>query len=132
VTGCAWGETLATVGRPAPHPLDRRRAHQRGRRRLACAPRDYDRQRLSTPWLAVAAQVAPKTTVYASWGQGVESEVAPNRARYTNRGRALPALKSRQIEAGLKHGTGGFEAAWHACSTSDRPQTSDMGACDAE
>jgi iron complex outermembrane recepter protein len=30
----------------------------------------------------------PGTLAYASWGQGVESEVAPNRARYTNAGQA--------------------------------------------
>jgi iron complex outermembrane receptor protein len=42
-------------------------------------------------------------TAYASWGQGIESVVAPGRARYTNAGQSLPALKSRQVELGLKH-----------------------------
>ena len=40
---------------------------------------------------------------YLSWGQGIESEVAPNRARYSNAGQSLPALTSRQVEAGVKH-----------------------------
>ncbi len=61
------------------------------------------RQDFSTPWLALAWQATPATLVYASAGQGIEAEVAPNRARYTNAGQALPALKSRQVELGLKH-----------------------------
>ena len=47
--------------------------------------------------------------IYASWGQGIESEVAPNRTRYSNAGRALPALKSRQLmnpPAGPRRGIG--------------------------
>lgn len=61
------------------------------------------RQSFTTPWLALSWQAAPRSTAYVSIGQGVESEVVPNRARYTNRGQALPALKSRQLEAGVKH-----------------------------
>ncbi len=61
------------------------------------------RQAFTTPWLALAWQATPALLAYASWGQGIESEVAPNRPRYNNAGQALPALKSRQIEAGLKH-----------------------------
>jgi iron complex outermembrane recepter protein len=60
-------------------------------------------QRFTTPWLALGWQLTPQVMAYTSWGQGVESEVAPNRPRYTNAGQALPALKSRQAEAGLKH-----------------------------
>lgn len=59
-------------------------------------------QHFTTPWLALTRQLQPGLTAYASWGQGIESEVAPNRARYTNAGQALPALKSRQLELGLK------------------------------
>ena len=40
--------------------------------------------------------------LYASWGQGYESDVAPNRPIYINRGQPLPALKSRQVELGVK------------------------------
>jgi iron complex outermembrane receptor protein len=60
-------------------------------------------QSFSTPWLALAWQATPALMAYLSSGQGIESEVAPNRTRYSNAGQALPALKSRQIEAGLKH-----------------------------
>jgi iron complex outermembrane receptor protein len=59
-------------------------------------------QHFTTPWLALTRQLQPGLTAYASWGQGIESEVAPKRARYTNAGQALPALKSRQLELGLK------------------------------
>jgi len=62
---------------------------------------DY-RQSFTTPWLAVSWQATPSLTAYASWGEGVESEVAPNRSRYLNAGQALPALISRQTEIGLK------------------------------
>jgi iron complex outermembrane recepter protein len=59
-------------------------------------------QSFTTPWAALAWQPRADLTAYFSAGQGVESEVAPNRPRYTNAGEALPALKSRQVELGLK------------------------------
>lgn len=59
-------------------------------------------QSFSTPWAAVSWQATPTLMAYASGGQGIESEVAPNRARYVNAGQALPALKSRQWELGFK------------------------------
>ena len=62
-------------------------------------------QGMSTPWLAISHAFSPQGLAYLNWGQGIESEVAPNRARYTNAGQALPALKSRQVEAGIKHST---------------------------
>ncbi len=86
-------------------------------------------QSLSTPWLALARSLAPATTVYASMGQGIESEVVPNRARYSNRGRALPALKSRQAEAGIKHSEDLFDLSLAAFDIR-RPQASDIGPCD--
>ncbi|MDP1901907.1 MAG: TonB-dependent siderophore receptor [Rubrivivax sp.] len=83
------------------------------------------------PWLAVAHALAPRTLVYASWGQGLESEVVPNRARYTNRGQALPALKSRQLEAGIKHEGDSFDGSI-ALFDIDRPQSADFGACSGD
>ncbi|MDT7835182.1 TonB-dependent siderophore receptor [Aquabacterium sp. OR-4] len=59
-------------------------------------------QSLSTPWLGLSRQLGTGSSAYLSWGQGMESEVVPNRARYANAGQALPALKSRQLEAGYK------------------------------
>jgi iron complex outermembrane receptor protein len=67
--------------------------------------------------------------LYASWGQGVESDVAPNRSRYTNAGEPLPALKSEQSELGLKID----EATWAASFTAfdiRRPAAVDLGRCD--
>jgi iron complex outermembrane receptor protein len=63
-------------------------------------PSAYERS-FTTPWLALSREVTPGTLVYASWGQGVESEVVPNRSFYVNRGETL-VERSRQIEAGLK------------------------------
>ena len=61
-------------------------------------------QGISTPWLALAYSPTRQGLLYASAGQGVESEVVPNRpSRYSNAGQALPALKSRQFELGYKH-----------------------------
>ena len=86
-------------------------------------------QSFTTPWLAVSYAFAPDQLVYASWGQGIESEVAPGRSRYTNHGEALPTLKSRQTEIGLKGSTDALEwgLAWFDIQ---RPQFADFGACD--
>lgn len=67
-------------------------------------------QSFTVPWLALAFEPAAGTLVYASWGQGVESEVVPNRSFYSNAGAALPALKSRQWEAGIKWTTRDHDA----------------------
>ncbi len=89
---------------------------------------DYS-QSVTTPWLALSHELAPGHIVYASWGQGIESEVAPNRARYANAGQALPALKSEQVEIGLK--ANGPTLGWNlALFQIERPQFSDLdGAC---
>jgi iron complex outermembrane receptor protein len=61
------------------------------------------RQSITTPWLAVSYKVAPTALAYASWGEGVESSAVPdNIAVYSNAGAVLPALKSKQVEAGFK------------------------------
>jgi iron complex outermembrane receptor protein len=60
-------------------------------------------QTVSTPWLGLAWSLNPATTLYASWGQGVEMESVPNRPTlFSNPGQSLPALKSEQTEIGLK------------------------------
>jgi len=89
---------------------------------------DYDRTD-TTPWLALALQLTPKTMVYGSWGRGLETDVAPNRARYRNAGESL-ALQSRQFEIGIKHGTEQVEASLTLFDI-DRGQTADLGACGA-
>jgi len=62
---------------------------------------DYT-QSFTTPWLALSYAFDKRSQAYASAGQGIESEVAPNRTRYVNAGEALPTLKSRQVELGFK------------------------------
>ncbi len=89
---------------------------------------DY-RQSFTTPWVAASYALAPETLVYASWGKGIESEVAPNLPRYTNRGQPLPALKSRQVELGLK-GTSDALSWTVAAFDIVRPAFADIGACD--
>jgi iron complex outermembrane recepter protein len=81
---------------------------------------------------------APGQIVYASWGRGVESDVAPNVPldpsatppvpRYSNAGQALPAAESQQVELGLKGG--GEHAEWSAAAFDIRqPLFGDIGAC---
>ncbi len=87
------------------------------------------RQAFNAPWAALNADLGSGYTAYASWGQGVESEAVPNRDRYSNRGELLPALKSRQVEAGLKfasHGVEGNVAAFDI----RRPVAADIGRCE--
>jgi iron complex outermembrane receptor protein len=80
------------------------RLHRESVRTNGSRPTDYS-QSVTTPWVALSHAIASDWLVYTSWGQGIESEVVPNRPRYVNRGQALPALKSQQAEVGLKTGT---------------------------
>ncbi|MBG9387122.1 TonB-dependent siderophore receptor [Caenimonas aquaedulcis] len=60
-------------------------------------------QQLTTPWIAASLKLTEAMMGYASWGQGVESQQVPNNAAiYANPGQVLPALKSRQVEVGVK------------------------------
>jgi iron complex outermembrane recepter protein len=93
-------------------------------------PTSY-RQSFVTPWLGLGWRPVTTTLVYASWGQGVETEVAPNRARYVNAGQALPAIKSRQWEAGVKLARNGLEAG-AALFDIVRPLAVDVGDCDVD
>jgi iron complex outermembrane receptor protein len=84
-------------------------------------------QSFTTPWLAGSVALGGEMLVYASWGRGVESEVAPNRPRYANLGEALPALQSRQAEIGIKGSRGDttWSVAWFDIR---RPVWADVGA----
>ena len=88
-------------------------------------------QSFTTPWLALSQAVGEGSTAYASWGEGVESEVATNRPRYTNAGQALPALKSRQFELGWKHASRSLD--WRVAGFDiERPEWRDVGSCDID
>ena len=87
-------------------------------------------QAFTTPWLGLSYDLRPGLMAYANVGQGIESEVAPNRSRYTNAGQALPALKSHQMEVGLKQRQGALTWAVAAFDI-HRPLWSDIGvACE--
>lgn len=87
-------------------------------------------QSFTTPFAALSHAWAPGQLAYLSWGRGVQSEVAPNRSRYSNAGEALPALKSRQVELGVKGNAG--EAEWNAALFEIRqPLFRDIGTCDS-
>jgi len=62
-------------------------------------------QSFTTPWVGVSYALSNQHLVYASWGQGVESQVVPGKPGYANPGQALPALRSRQSEIGIKAGS---------------------------
>jgi iron complex outermembrane receptor protein len=86
-----------------------------------------DQRSFNTPWLAITHKLTTDQTVYASYGEGIESEVAPNKTKYTNAGQALPALRSKQYEVGIKSQTAATR--WQATVFDiTRPQSAD--ACD--
>lgn len=90
-------------------------------------PSSYD-DGLTTPWVAASYLLAPGQMLYGSYGEGVESQIVPNKSsQYTNAGVALPALKSRQWEIGVKGGSGdwGWQLAWFHIK---RPMTN-LDAC---
>lgn len=104
------------------------RLHRESIRSDASRGTTYDRG-ITTPWLAATWQVDPQKMLYASYGEGVESEVAPGRSRYTNAGQPLPALRSRQKEVGIKHS--GQALNWNlAWFDITRPLWGDAGSCD--
>lgn len=91
-------------------------------------PTSYS-QSLTTPWLGLSYALSPQLMAYASWGEGMESEVTPNRKRYGDQaGRALNALKSQQYEIGLKAGsnTVDWSVNWFDVN---RPKWRDFGEC---
>ena len=98
------------------------------------------RQSISSPFAALSYAFAPGQLVYASYGQGAQSNVVPTNAvrvagggatapLYSNAGQALPAARSRQIEAGIKGGTSWLEAT-AAVFDIRQPLFGDVGACD--
>lgn len=94
-----WGRGFATwLG------LRHTRLHRESVRTDGSRATSYS-QSLTTPWLAATWEWAPRQLVYASWGEGAESAVVPGRAdRYPDAGLALPVLKSRQREVGVRGG----------------------------
>jgi len=103
------------------------RLHRQSVRTDGSRPTDYG-QSFTTPFVAASYAYAADQLVYASWGRGVESSVAPNRSRYTNAGAAFTNV-SRQAEVGIKGSTRSLE--WNVAAFDIlRPELSDIGACD--
>ena len=106
------------------------RLHRESVRTDGSRPTSYD-QSFTTPWLAVSHALNPQTLAYLSWGQGVESDVAPNRLAWTNAGQALPALKSQQTELGIKQS--GPRLDWRVAAFDIvRPEWSNGSSCNED
>ena len=83
-------------------------------------------QSFTAPWLAASYAPSEDSLLYASWGQGVESQATPTLPVYRNAGQTF-TLKSRQVELGFKRS--GETLAWGAAAFDiERPATTD--ACD--
>lgn len=67
----------------------------------------------TTPWLALSHEYTTGSTVYASYGEGVELFAAPNNASYINAGQFLGVHRSKQVELGAK-GKVGTTLSWNA------------------
>jgi iron complex outermembrane receptor protein len=67
----------------------------------------------TTPWLALSHEYSTGSTVYASYGEGVELFTAPNNANYANAGQFLGAQRSKQVEVGAK-GNASPQLRWSA------------------
>ncbi len=86
-----------------------------------------DQRTFNTPWIASSYQWTSGTSIYASYGEGIEAEVAPNIPKYTNAGLALPIFRSKQFEIGIKINTSSTR--WQATLFDiTRPQSGDQ--CD--
>ena len=68
---------------------------------------------IATPWLAMSHEYASGSTVYASYGEGVELFAAPNNVNYTNAGQFLGVHRSKQVEVGGK-GKANQNLSWNA------------------
>lgn len=88
-----------------------------------------DQRNFFTPWLAMSHQLGAGPVVFASAGQGIESQVTPNdTAHYSNAGQVLPTLRSHQHEVGVKSVS--LATRWQATLFDiTRPVSGDASAC---
>ncbi|HEY9067144.1 MAG TPA: TonB-dependent receptor, partial [Burkholderiaceae bacterium] len=88
-------------------------------------------QSFTTPSIALSFEFVRDQIVYASWGEGVESNVVSNLPRYANAGEVF-TTKSRQAEIGWK-GAAGNAFEWNVAAFDiRRPRTGDFGSCDVD
>jgi len=84
-------------------------------------------QQFTTPWGALGYKPWEGGFAFISAGQGIETDAAPNRpANYSNAGAVLPALRSRQSEAGLRQQLAGGGLASITLFEIDRPLAADI------
>jgi iron complex outermembrane receptor protein len=88
-------------------------------------------QNYTAPWVSLSHKLQSGMLLYGSWGTGYEADVAPNNPFYVNSGQVLPALRSRQVELGIK---GGFEhGEWSVAAFDiERPVSAAFGGCDSD
>jgi iron complex outermembrane receptor protein len=74
----------------------------------------HDERSTNTSWIGLTHQLNSTKSVYASYGEGLELSVAPNKTGYANPGAVLPIQKSKQQEIGIKsqHSNHSWQAAW--------------------
>jgi iron complex outermembrane recepter protein len=87
---------------------------------------NYSRS-FTTPWLA-ASYALPSATVYASHGQGIESDTAPTALNVANAGQVQPARRSRQSEVGIKS-TSQRPLSWAVTAFQIERPVSNLDAC---
>jgi len=89
-----------------------------------------DQRSVNTSWLALTHQLDTARMLYASYGEGIELNVTPNKGSYTNQGAVLPVQKSHQYEVGIKGAQhqGSWQVSWFDIT---RPAVSDSpNGCD--
>ncbi len=74
----------------------------RGSIRSDSTQETHDTRDITTPWIGLSHKLNNTVTTYASYGEGVESAITPNKSNYSNAGQALPTLRSKQREIGIK------------------------------
>jgi iron complex outermembrane recepter protein len=84
--------------------------HTRLQRSDALSPPEYSLS-FTVPWLAASYSVNDYI-LYASHGQGIESDIAPRSFNVANPGQLLPAKRSQQTEIGVKSSPSNMQ--WHA------------------
>ena len=90
------------------------------------SPKPVNQQKVvTTPWFALSHEYDSGSTVYASYGEGVELFAAPNNATYFNAGQFLGVHRSKQVEMGAK-GKSNQNLSWNAAVFHiERPLTYD-------
>jgi len=89
---------------------------------------NQENRSFTTPWAAVSHQLGSGHTVYASYGEGLETEVIPNKDKYKDAGGILPTHPSKQYELGIKGQNA--QLRWQAAVFDiARPQYGDSGTC---